>query len=264
MFWLKSGLFAVGLGMSFVYAIIPPLARDLGLSEIQASFIFSLSAVAWAMTSAPWGRASDKYGRRNIAILGYIGYSISMIILILPIYLADKNILSAAFVFPLLILGRTIYGLLGSATRPASFAYIADITPKSKRTKKFARFESNFLLGTLVGPLLGGYLYLISALAPFIFFSILGIAVAMGVFFTLENKPMEVSEIPTSKLSRLAPTVWPYLVFASVLSLCSASLLQSIGFYLTDNFNNLEDITLLISFTSVSYTHLTLPTTAYV
>ena len=54
MFWLKSGLFAVGLGMSFVYAIIPPLARDLGLSEIQASFIFSLSAVAWAMTSAPW------------------------------------------------------------------------------------------------------------------------------------------------------------------------------------------------------------------
>ena len=251
MFWLKSGLFAVGLGMSFVYAIIPPLARDLGLSEIQASFIFSLSAVAWAMTSAPWGRASDKYGRRNIAILGYIGYSISMIILILPIYLADKNILSAAFVFPLLILGRTIYGLLGSATRPASFAYIADITPKSKRTKKFARFESNFLLGTLVGPLLGGYLYLISALAPFIFFSILGIVVAMGVFFTLENKPMEVSEIPTAKLSRLAPTVWPYLVFASVLSLCSASLLQSIGFYLTDNFDNLEDITLLISFTFV-------------
>ena len=53
MFWLKSGLFAVGLGMSFVYAIIPPLARDLGLSEIQASFIFSLSAIAWAMTSAP-------------------------------------------------------------------------------------------------------------------------------------------------------------------------------------------------------------------
>ena len=45
MFWLKSGLFAVGLGMSFVYAIIPPLARDLGLSEIQASFIFSLSAL---------------------------------------------------------------------------------------------------------------------------------------------------------------------------------------------------------------------------
>ena len=92
---------------------------------------------------------------------------------------------------------------------------------------------------------------MISALAPFIFFSILGIIVAMGVFFTLENKPMEVSEIPTSKLSRLAPTVWPYLVFASVLSLCSASLLQSIGFYLTDNFNNLEDITLLISFTFV-------------
>ena len=107
MFWLKSGLFAVGLGMSFVYAIIPPLARDLGLSEIQASFIFSLSAVAWAMTSAPWGRASDKYGRRNIAILGYIGYSISMIILILPKNQPEKNIQRAAIVLPHIKLGRT-------------------------------------------------------------------------------------------------------------------------------------------------------------
>ena len=77
-----------------------------------------------------------------------------MIILILPIYLADKNILSVAFVFPLLILGRTIYGLLGSATRPASFAYIADITLKVKRTKKFARFELKFSFRYIAGPLL--------------------------------------------------------------------------------------------------------------
>lgn len=72
--WLKFGLFTVGLGQSFVFVIVPPLARDLGLSEVQASLVFAFSAVAWALTSAAWGRASDKYGRRNIAILGLIGY----------------------------------------------------------------------------------------------------------------------------------------------------------------------------------------------
>ena len=41
--------------------------------------IFAISAIAWAMTSAGWGRASDKYGRRNIAILGLVGYAISMV-----------------------------------------------------------------------------------------------------------------------------------------------------------------------------------------
>ena len=63
-FWLKFGLFTVGLGQSFVFVLVPPLARDLGLSEVQTSIIFAISAVAWAMTSAGWGRASDRYGRR--------------------------------------------------------------------------------------------------------------------------------------------------------------------------------------------------------
>ena len=66
--WLKFGLFSVGLGQSFAFVLVPPLARDLGLSVIETSTIFSISAVAWAITSASWGRASDKFGRRNIAV----------------------------------------------------------------------------------------------------------------------------------------------------------------------------------------------------
>ena len=93
--WLKFGLFTVGLGQSFVFVLVPPLARDLGLSEIQTSSIFAISALAWASTSAFWGRTSDKYGRRNIAILGLVGYSISLIALI-------PNILSIGSVLGLM------------------------------------------------------------------------------------------------------------------------------------------------------------------
>jgi len=180
--WLKFGLFTVGLGQSFVFVLVPPLARELGLSEIQTSLIFAISAFAWALTSAFWGRASDRYGRRNIAILGLVGYAISLIALITPLFLVERNILDLGLLFPALILGRLINGLVGSATRPASFAYVADISSREQRTVKFARLESSFLLGTVLGPLIGGFLFLITKETPFYVFSFLAFVAAFGIF----------------------------------------------------------------------------------
>ena len=185
--WLKFGLFTVGLGQSFVFVLVPPLARDLGLSEVQTSSIFAISAFAWALTSAFWGRKSDKYGRRNIAVLGLIGYSISLIALITPLFLVERNILDVVYLFPALVLGRLLNGLVGSASRPASFAYIADTSSKEKRTLKFARLEASFLVGTVVGPLLGGFLFLIANETPFYVFSFLALIAAFGIYKELNN-----------------------------------------------------------------------------
>ena len=250
--WLKFGLFTIGLGQSFVFVLVPPLARDLGLTVIQTSSIFAISAMAWALTSAFWGRASDKYGRRNIAILGLVGYAISLIALITPLFLAEKNILNITFLFPALVLGRLINGLLGSATRPASFAYMADITSKDNRTSQFAKLESSFLVGTVAGPLIGGFLFLISNETPFYVFSFLGFVAALGIYFNFEKTnqiPVNKNKNKKTKIKWYSETIWPFLILAAILSLCQASLLQSIGFYITDSFYELENLPTLISMT---------------
>ena len=248
--WLKFGLFTVGLGQSFVFVLVPPLARDLGLSEIQTSSIFAISALAWATTSAFWGRTSDKYGRRNIAILGLLGYSISLIALITPLFLAQKNLLNVSLLFPALVLGRLINGLVGSATRPASFAYIADVTSKDNRTVKFARLESSFLLGTVAGPLVGGFLFLISNETPFYVFSGLAFIAAIGIYRKLDSVTKKKNTVKKlNKINWYSSTIWPFLAFAAVLSLCQASLLQSIGFYITDLFSDFDNLPTLISMT---------------
>ena len=248
--WLKFGLFTVGLGQSFVFVLVPPLARDLGLSEIQTSSIFAISALAWATTSAFWGRTSDKYGRRNIAILGLVGYSISLIALITPLFLAQKNLLSVTLLFPALVLGRLINGLVGSATRPASFAYIADVTSKDNRTVKFARLESSFLLGTVAGPLVGGFLFLISNETPFYVFSGLAFIAAIGIYRKLDSVTKKKNTVKKlNKINWYSSTIWPFLAFAAVLSLCQASLLQSIGFYITDLYSDFDNLPTLISMT---------------
>ena len=251
--WLKFGLFAVGLGQSFAFVLVPPLARDLGLSVIETSMIFSISAVAWAITSTSWGRASDRHGRRNIAVIGLIGYSISIIALITPLFLVEKNILDFVYLLPLLILGRLINGLIGSATRPAAFGYMADITSRSKRTKKFARLESSFLIGTIMGPMIGGFLFLYSKTLPFYIFAMCGFIAAIGIYVTFPNKISlkEKSEHIISKLSFKDKSVWPFLLIAALSSLCQASLLQSIGFFITDVFSNEKDLPLVISLTFV-------------
>ena len=251
--WLKFGLFSVGLGQSFAFVLVPPLARDLGLSVIETSTIFSISAVAWALTSSSWGRASDKYGRRNIAVIGLIGYSISIIALITPLFLVERNLLDFVFLLPLLILGRLINGLIGSATRPAAFAYIADISERSKRTKKFARLESSFLVGTIMGPMIGGFLFLYSKPLPFYTFAICGFISAIGIFVTFPKNSLlkEKAETILSKLSYKDKNVWPFLFIAALSSFCQASLLQSIGFFITDVFSDQQDLPLVISLTFV-------------
>ena len=248
--WLKFGLFTVGLGQSFVFVIVPPLARDLGLSEIQASLVFAFSAIAWALTSAAWGRASDKYGRRNIAILGLIGYSASLLAMIIPLFLVEKNLLDIVFLFPLLVFGRMLNGLIGSATRPATFAYIADTSSREKRTVKFARLESSFLVGTVAGPLIGGFLILITKETPFYVFSILALIASIGIYKNVDNTARDKkSVLQSEKISWKSNTVWPFLVLASISSLCLASLIQTIGFYLFDVFPNIDDLPILISMT---------------
>jgi len=230
--------------------LVPPLARDLGLSVIETSTIFAISAIAWAATSASWGRASDRYGRRNIAIIGLIGYSVSIIALITPLFLVEKNVLDFAYLLPLLVLGRLINGLIGSATRPAAFAYIADISDRSKRTKKFARLESSFLVGTIMGPMIGGFLFLYSKTLPFYVFAFCGGIAAIGILLTFpKNIKQKTSKNVRSRLTYKDSSVWPFLVIAGLFSLCQASLLQSIGFFITDVFSSEKDLPLVISLT---------------
>ena len=179
-----------------------------------------------------------------------LGYAISLIALITPLFLVEKNLLSVTLLFPALVLGRLINGLVGSATRPASFAYVADTSSEEKRTVKFARLESSFLLGTVAGPLLGGFLFLISNETPFYLFSFFALIAALGIYKELKpvNETKEKTE-GNNKISWYSKSIYPFLIFAAILSLCQASLIQSIGFYITDLFGDLDNLPTLISMT---------------
>ena len=80
-----------------------------------------------------------------------------------------------------------------------------------------------------------------------------GFISALGIFLTFPKiTPLkEKADIILSKLSFKDTSVWPFLFIAALSSLCQASLLQSIGFFITDVFSGEKDLPLVISLTFV-------------
>jgi len=169
-------LFAVMLvaasGNTAMQSLMPSIGRELGIPDLWVAVAFSLSAVMWVITAPHWARRSDRRGRRALMRLGLYGFVFSMLICggVLAAGLAD--VLPPMTVFVIFILGRIIYGSLGSASPPAVQAYIAARSEGTERTNALAAIASSFGLGTIVGP----------AIAPLFIFPPLGLAGPMIVF----------------------------------------------------------------------------------
>ena len=69
---LLFGLVTYGIGQSLLYVIFGPLARDLGLTELQFGVLISASNVALVIFSPMWGRVSQTIGRKKVFIIGGI------------------------------------------------------------------------------------------------------------------------------------------------------------------------------------------------
>ena len=228
-------LLVVGLGQSLVFAVVPVAARRLGLSETEVGAIFGISAVFWMLMSPVWGRWSDRVGRRRVLILGLVGYALSLLSFASALRLGEMGFLVLAL-WPMLLLGRTINGVLGSATRPAALGYVADVTSPAQRATTLARVESGFTLGTVFGPAIGSLLLIYSLLAPFYLFAFLGLVMACVCLLLLRDPPRRpATRSPRRpRLSVLDVRLRPQLLLAAVAGISNATLLLCLGFYLED------------------------------
>ena len=230
---LAAGLLCVGAGQTIVFITIPPIARDLGLNEIQIGSIFATSAVAWMILSPVWGSLSDSIGRKKIVIVGLLGFAISLVLFSLTISLGQKELLTGTLLFVLLVSARVLNGIFGSATRPSSGGWIADISSINSRSRAFARLDSGFSMGRILGPALAGLLLLVSYTAPFFFFAAGAFIVIILVIFQ-QSPPKISSSKEVKKLSMFDSRVWPFLIVSAAFGICNASLFQTSSFFFQD------------------------------
>ena len=219
-----------------LFAILPPAAREIGLSELQVSVIFVSSATIWVFVSPFWGRRSDVVGRRRIILIGLLGYALSMVLLATTIGLALDRWLPAATVWPLMVASRCVFALLGSGTGPASQAYVADRTTAGDRTAGVALVNAAFGLGQTLGPATGAALAVLGLLAPIYFAAALAVVSAAVIWFYLpEGEP--VRRTPASRATRLRfydKRILPFLLLATSVQAVQATTAITLAFFLQD------------------------------
>ncbi len=228
-------LISVGMGQSLMFAVLPPVARSMGLTELQVGAIFAISAVLWVLGSPFWGRRSDHWGRRPVIITGLCGYAVSMVAFGLCVQAGLSGWLALWPAYLLMIASRSIFGAFGSATMPAAQAYIADRTPPADRAARLTILGAAFGLGVTLGPGLVALLLPLGLMVPFYAVGVLGALSALVMRLKLpEIRPPKPHAGSVRRIRALDSRLLPFLLVGIVIAISQASTMQTAGFYAID------------------------------
>jgi MFS family permease len=235
---------ATAIGNTGLISVLPLIGRSLAIPDEMVVAIFSLSAILWAVSSPFWAKASDRYGRKPLMMVGLSGFMVSMTVCGAVVSAGLRHLAAPLIIFVALLLGRALFGLFGAASNPANQAYVADHTPREARTQAMASLAGAFGLGTVFGPFL----------APYFVYPVLGIAGPLFTFAAIAAVMLlvvwrflpESRRLPEAAADRAGeraekpPSLWrdprilPFALFGFVVATCQTAQQQTLGFLVID------------------------------
>jgi MFS family permease len=151
-------------------------AKDLGSSLPQVILFYLAYNIVYALFSYPAAYFSDRWGRKNILVLGYLFYGL--------VYLGfafNRSLPNFWFLFGL-------YGLYMGFTEGVEKALISDIAPSGLRATSIGLHAALVGIGLLPASLFAGILWkFFGAAAPFYFGGVMGILASLGLSWILRG-----------------------------------------------------------------------------
>lgn len=219
---LLFGLIAVflcGMGFSIIMPVVPflvaPYVNNSSEQALMVTLLTSVYALCVFFAAPGLGALSDRFGRRPVLLLCFIGSAIGYFIFGLG---------GALWV---LFLGRIIEGITGGSISTL-FAFFADITPQENRTKYFGWVSAAAGAGAALGPAFGGFIAHFGYAMPFFF----GAAITLlnflfGYFYMPESlkKKHRLKSIPLMRLN-------PFSQLLNILTIKNLGRLLISGFFI--------------------------------
>lgn len=154
---LMSIQFLVYLGFAIIIPVLPEVIVAQNWNEIHVGGLLTVYALASFFTAPLWGQLSDKVGRKQLILIGLIGFCSSFILFSIFI----ENLI-------VLYISRIIGGLFSGALYTAVTGYIGDMSTNENRNKYMGLMGMSIGLGFIFGPAIGGMLGHYSLQLPFI------------------------------------------------------------------------------------------------
>jgi len=239
---LFFSLLATAMGQSVVFALMPALGRESGLTELQIASIISFSALVFALGSTFWGKRAIKWGRKNILIIGLSGYSIGTFVFASVFYLGINKQIAPDLFYVLLFTARILQSCIMSATPTSALSYAISTCSTAQILPTISRLTSANNLGQMLGPMLVGFLVIFGLLIPLYTITIFTILALLLVWrFLPVDKPITASNniekpnqfIPIKK-NESTNSFIPFAAIAASLFCAMAMMQQSLGFFIID------------------------------
>ncbi|MET0837781.1 MAG: DHA2 family efflux MFS transporter permease subunit [Marmoricola sp.] len=146
LFSLVIGFFMILVDTTIVSVATPAIINDLDAEVNAVVWVTSAYLLAYAVPVLITGRLGDRYGPKNLYLLGLTVFTLSSL---------WCGLTSS---IEMLIVARVFQGLGASMITPQTMAIITRIFPSEKRGQAMALWGATAGVATLVGPLLGGVL----------------------------------------------------------------------------------------------------------
>ena len=153
-------MLTIAAGNTALQSVLPALGRSLGVKDSAVALAFSVSALLWVIAAPLWANRSGRHGHRAMILLGLGGYVLSLLLCGTFLAAGINGLVGGTTAFALFVVGRMLYGGLGSAAPPAVQALVAGHTTREERTRALTLLASAFGLGTILGPAIAPYLLL--------------------------------------------------------------------------------------------------------
>jgi len=174
LFFFLSAVFGLG---SFTYSFLLIFAKRFGFTLTQIPLLYLLFTVTAAIVSVPFGKLSDKIGRKNLLFLALFFWA-----LVPVLFIFFKSFLGIALAF-------LFYGLHEGAIDPSQKALVAELAPKEYVASTLGGFQMVIGLFSLPASLLAGILWdKIGIATPFYFSLFLTIIAAFLLIFVKEKQ----------------------------------------------------------------------------
>ena len=236
----------VSMGQSVYWQTMPIIGREFNFSEIEINTLVSISAAMFIVFTPFWGRLSDRIGRKAVLLIGLSGYVLSNLIFLYSASLGLIGYVTGFSLLMILLMARIVNSAIGAASRPASGAYVADVTSEEDRSSGMGKFGAANNIGTILGPVLVGSLVGLNIfginipqfglLTPLIVMSILMAIAAVFVYIFLPSGNSD-PEAETSGSGIVFDKNLKLLLAIGVIIFTAFALVQSItAFYIQDRF----------------------------